>query len=382
MGTNWAQKFGSTRRLKSGRFQARYTGPDGKRYKADSTFPDELAALGWLASVRKVIDLGTWEPPTAPEPKKVTPTVSEIVRHWLDVMKPQLRASTYKSYSDIVQARVIDHSKLSQLPVDKLTPVIVAEWWQDTARDFPGSPYRNSKAYHKLRSAIWLAVEYGYLASNPVHLRAARKRPKTRTKELPTTAELRAILGHVPHKYRFVTVLTLFHGLRVGEALAIKGKNISLSGGKASITVEGTLSRVPNGLGGVKMAYHPPKTVAGFRTVPILPEFVNVVRDHLTTYTPAPEEFATVTDRGSCVFDTSYRSIFNRAKSRAGIENTITPHYGRVYLITRLAEAGATPREIGKILGQEDVSTIVNVYMKAREQRSTELMLRINLDDD
>lgn len=63
------------------------------------------------------------------------------------------------------------------------------------------------------------------------------------------------------------------------------------------------------------------------------------------------------------------------------MDKTITPHYGRNYLITRLAEAGATPKEIGRILGQEDTSTIVDTYMKVREHRPVELMLRVNLRD-
>ena len=130
------------------------------------------------------------------------------------------------------------------------------------------------------------------------------------------------------------------------------------------------------------MAYHAPKTAAGTRVVPVLSEFVTDVRRHLVGYATGADEYVTMTGKGSPVFDTSYRSIFNRAKSKAGITKEITPHYGRVYLITRLAEAGATPKEIGRILGQEDVSTIVNVYMRARESRVTELMSRIDLGDD
>lgn len=67
--------------------------------------------------------------------------------------------------------------------------------------------------------------------------------------------------------------------------------------------------------------------------------------------------------------------------SRLTCDKPITPHYGRNFIITRLAEAGATPREIGRILGQEDVSTIVNVYMKSREARPVELMRRVDLDE-
>ena len=79
VGTNWARGFGSIRQLKSGRFQARYAGPDGNRHKARKTFPDRLLALGWSSEIRKEIDLGTWTPPQdAPAPPKIA-TVGEFV---------------------------------------------------------------------------------------------------------------------------------------------------------------------------------------------------------------------------------------------------------------------------------------------------------------
>lgn len=375
-------EFGSFRKLKSGRYQARYTGLDGNRYSAPRTFPDKLEALAWLANVRKEIDLGVWEPPAVKKVVQHMPTVGEIVQHWLQLTQPQVRDSTFKAYQEIVTARVLGHQGLCEIPVDKLTPAMVAGWWQDTVTNFPDSGYRNSRAYHKLKAAVALAVEYGYLPANPVNIRAAKKRPKSKVKELPTTTELRAILEHVPERYRFITIMCLFHGLRIGEALAIKGRHVVVCGDIATITVEGNLVRVPDGNGGVRMAYHAPKTAAGTRVVPVLSEFVTDVRRHLVGYATGADEYVTMTGKGSPVFDTSYRSIFNRAKSKAGITKEITPHFGRVYLITRLAEAGATPKEIGRILGQEDVSTIVNVYMRARESRVTELMSRIDLGDD
>lgn len=375
-------EFGSFRKLKSGRYQARYTGLDGNRYSAPRTFPDKLEALAWLANVRKEIDLGVWEPPAVKKVVQHMPTVGEIVQHWLQLTQPQVRDSTFKAYQEIVTARVLGHQGLCEIPVDKLTPAMVAGWWQDTVTNFPDSGYRNSRAYHKLKAAVALAVEYGYLPANPVNIRAAKKRPKSKVKELPTTSELKAILEHVPQRYKFITIMCLFHGLRIGEALAIKGRNIAIHGDTASVTVEGNLVRVPDDNGGVKMSYHQPKTAAGNRIVPVLAEFVPDVRRHVDEFVTGRDEYVTMTARGSVVFDTSFRSIFNRAKSKAGITKEITPHYGRVYLITRLAEAGATPKEIGRILGQEDVSTIVNVYMRAREPRVTELMSRIQLGDD
>lgn len=78
------------------------------------------------------------------------------------------------------------------------------------------------------------------------------------------------------------------------------------------------------------------------------------------------------------MFDTSFRSVLTRAEERAGVTTEIDPHCGRNWLITRLAEQGAHLKEIGALLGQDDVATILDVYMKVRAGRTTTLMERVN----
>lgn len=378
--------WGSTRKLPSGRVQARYTGPDGGTHKAPDTFPDELSALGWLADKRREIDLGIWAPPST-EPVRTIPTVGEMVSHWLSqcesaVATGEMRETSLVTYTNIVEKRITPYTAFTGTPVDELTPVMVSRWWQSITTDFPTTPDRNKRAYSKLKSAIALAVEYGYLQTNPVQVQAARKRAPSKRKSLPTTAELQAILDQVADRFKLGVCLCLFHGLRVGEMLALQAKHFeATAGGGIGIRIEGNLQRVPNGRGGVMMKWQPPKTEAGYRVVPVLAEFLPLVRRHLKMFTTAPEDYATTTAKGKMMMDTSFRSVFNRARDKANVDPEITPHYGRNWLITRLAEAGATPKEIGRILGQEDVSTIVGVYMRVWEQRPSELMKKIKTQD-
>ena len=119
---------------------------------------------------------------------------------------------------------------------------------------------------------------------------------------------------------------------------------------------------------------HPPKTRAGYRVVPILPRFYPNVIAHLKKYARGEDDYVTTTSQGKPVFDTSYRSVFNRAKALANVHKPLTPHYGRVFLTTQLAENGATPKEIGLLLGQDDVTTITRTYMRARAKRAESIM--------
>lgn len=373
--------WGSTRLLRSGRIQARYTGPDGKIHKAPDTFPDELSAMGWLSSVRNQIDLGTWSAPEEKKPAQKIPTVAEMVYHWLDQCRSSgLRPTSLATYTAIVQHRILCYPQLANTAVDKLTTALVATWWVLVVKDHPDTPDRNKRAYGKLKAALGLAVEYGYIGVNPVQVSAARRTPRRKNKTLPTTSQLMAIMSHTPERYQFAVCMCLFHGLRVGECLGLQTEHVvHLPGGGIGLRVEGTLQRLKGTDGRMFMRWQPmPKTQAGVRTVPVLSEFTELVTRHIAG---VPSGYLTTTQAGNIVMDTSFRSIFNRAKQSAGAPMEITPHYGRNWLITRLAEAGATPKEIGRVLGQEDVSTIVGVYMKVRESRPAELMSRITTTD-
>lgn len=150
--------------------------------------------------------------------------------------------------------------------------------------------------------------------------------------------------------------------------------------GDLEVRVEGTLARVTE-KGRTRMRWQPPKTDAGYRTVPVFQKYRPLISGHLEKFTRDPDDYATTNTRGGVLLDNSFRAAFNKARDTAGSPAEITPHYGRNWLITRLAEVGATPKEIGAVLGQEDVSTIVGTYMRVREHRPGELMGRIKPED-
>ena len=57
--------FGSIRKLPSGRYQARYTGPDEIVRRAPVTFDAKVDAESWLATLRAAIVGEVWNPPPA-----------------------------------------------------------------------------------------------------------------------------------------------------------------------------------------------------------------------------------------------------------------------------------------------------------------------------
>ncbi len=61
------RKFGSIRRLPSGRYQVRYPGPDGVVRPADDTFATKGDAENWLTLKEAEILDGDWIDPDAGE---------------------------------------------------------------------------------------------------------------------------------------------------------------------------------------------------------------------------------------------------------------------------------------------------------------------------
>ena len=57
------RRFGSVRRRSSGRWQARYQGPDGLTRSANDTFDSKRSAEQWLTLVESRILTGEWRPP-------------------------------------------------------------------------------------------------------------------------------------------------------------------------------------------------------------------------------------------------------------------------------------------------------------------------------
>ena len=356
------------------------------------TYEQKYMGERWLNEERRLIDLGEWTPPAVrkelarQEREQNQTTVAVCLDHWL-ARQTHLRESSRQVYQRTINNRLSENvspavAQFVTTPIAKVDRAAVYKWWDSITEQFD-TPTTNCRAHIYLRSAFSDAVERELIPANPVDVKAARTKPVTKDKKLPETSTLQAIVDNAPARYRFVLVLCLFMGLRVGEAIAVKRENLRNDGTEEHprwvVEVRGNLQRL-NGENGVYLQWQPPKTKAGLRDVPIFDAFNPVVAEHLENFVPgAPGEYLTTTAAGKPVMDTSLRNRLERACEAAGFhKKEVTPHYGRNWLITHLAEIGATPAEIGHVLGQEDLKTITEIYMKVRPGNVQEMMDRVN----
>jgi hypothetical protein len=91
------RRFGAVRRLPSGRWPARYQGPDGLPRTAPDTFDRKTDADRWLAQCETEMAREEWTDPLA---SRVS--FEDYARRWIDE-RPNLRVRTIELYSSVLR---------------------------------------------------------------------------------------------------------------------------------------------------------------------------------------------------------------------------------------------------------------------------------------
>ena len=119
--TGQRRRFGSLRKLSSGRWQARYRGPDGRSRSAPETFVRKSEAERYLALVEAEISRGRWL-----DPEVGQQTVGEWVGRWFPSVSPHLKVKTRVTYESLLRTKVLP--RFAAVPVSAVRPIMVAEW--------------------------------------------------------------------------------------------------------------------------------------------------------------------------------------------------------------------------------------------------------------
>lgn len=115
--------FGSVRQLRSGRYQARYQGPDGLSRTAPRTFDTEADALRWLTVTEAEMIRGDWFDWTAGEIP-----LREYAAKWV-VERAGLAPGTAELYQSLLRLHIAP--ALGDLNLVALTPGRVRSWRSD-----------------------------------------------------------------------------------------------------------------------------------------------------------------------------------------------------------------------------------------------------------
>ncbi len=86
-----------------------------------------------------------------------------------------------------------------------------------------------SHAYALLRTILNTAVSDDIIAANPCRIRGAGQAKRVKRIKRPTLDEPAALVAAMPNRYRLVTLLAAWCGLRFGELTDLRRKDIDVA---------------------------------------------------------------------------------------------------------------------------------------------------------
>lgn len=346
--------FGNVRKLPSGRFQARYTGPDGLTHKAPVTFDGKGDAETWLSTVRTDIVRDVWTPSGSTRGKARSRTFGDYADKWLAGRR--LEARTRQHYRTLLDRHL--RPTFGDVPLKHISPDLVRDWYSTTCLS---TPTTRAHAYGLLRTILGQAERDDVIAKNPCHIRGAGNVKRAKKIKPATLPELEALVTAVPEHYRVMLLLASWCGLRFGELAELRRGDIDTKAGivrirRGVVRADGTTI--------VKK----PKSDAGVRDVAIPPHLLPLVREHLLKHTaPGKEGLLFAARSGDHLAPSSLYRVFYKAREAAGrpdLRFHDLRHTGAVLA----AQTGATLAELMGRLGHSTPGAALR-YQHAAQDR-------------
>ncbi|WP_175400016.1 tyrosine-type recombinase/integrase [Tsukamurella pseudospumae] len=346
------------RKLPSGRYQARYTGPDGRAYPAGSFGTSKQAELA-LAKIRTAVDEGRWLTPeqeaaaaevAAREAEVAAFTVADLAEVWLATL-------TGHTHSTLSRARVEAYilPVLGHTPLQGLTPEQCRSWWDGCCLDKPSQRVR---CYEALAAMLAIAVDRGLIAVSPLRIKGAKKLTPAREGQTASLEELDRLTEAMSERDRATILIAAWCGLRAGEVLGLQRADIVADPSTPvplapSVKLKIRRHIVPRA-GGTPAGEKSFLVVRGSKAeqrvedVAVPPHIVPEIWRHLDRFAdpePSAWMFRGRTHPEDPLLPITLRTAFGRARKAVSLPNLVF-HDLRRTGNTLAAEAGATPAEM------------------------------------
>lgn len=370
------RRWGSLRKLPSGRWQASFTGPDLARHTAPVTFTAKRDAEAFLLHERRLIDVDPsgWRPPKerlareqAERERAKRTTFGSYSREWLE--HRDLTASTRYLYRLLLDKHLLP--AFGDTPLVDITRAGVKIWHRQTS---PRSATTRANAYRLFRSIMMTAVDDELIDVCPVAIKGA-SRPSTRDIDPATPEEIERLANAAPEQYRAMVLLAAWAAMRFGELAELRRKDIDTRDGV--IRIRRAVSFVP----GQEPVIGSPKTVAGKRDVAIPSHLLPMVREHLLAHTePGDTGLLFPAPRGGNMRPSN--DWWPRTREAAGLSH-LRFHDLRHAGAVLAAQAGATVKELQSRLGHATPAMALH-YQHSTAARDRELAKNLSkmIDSD
>ena len=334
----FVDKFGKRRTKRSKKIQ------EVKQWLADATYIDEHSDLDQAPDM----------------------LVDAWFDYWIGIKKQTVRPNTVRNYSERYERNIrgVIGSKL----LTEIKPVHCQKIFSNMAEE----GYKTTTIYQTritLFNMLEFAKENDVLIVNPCKksLKSNMGKPSEKKEALTIDVQkkfLGAVVGYsYENQYRFV----LQTGLRTGEMIGLKWSDIDFK--NRTMKIERTMEyRYKVG----EWRIGPPKSQAGYRTVPLTEEAVRILENQrkknqsLKIIPMEWKDFVFLCRKGTPVKNSTYDTGMFKYCDRAGIPR-FSMHVLRHTFATRCIEAGMKPKTLQKILGHSNIGITMNLYVHITE---------------
>ncbi|WP_245966698.1 tyrosine-type recombinase/integrase [Sphaerisporangium album] len=356
------RRFGRVRQLPSGRFQARYAGPDGIDRPAPNTFATKREADIWLTKQEAEILNGDWLDPDAGKIK-----FGKYAGDWIEE-RPNLRPRTVELYGYLLRVHL--QPTFGDKALSEIKDPHVRRW-RKSLLDAGVSAVTVAKAYRLLKAVLTTAVDDQLIRRNPCRIKGAGQE-KSPERPVLTVAQVYQLADAIEPRYRALVLLATFGSLRWGELTGLRRRDLDLEAG--TVRVERQLIRIT----GKGLVFTEPKSAAGKRTVVIPPLIIADVEAHLKDFAQEGDEgliFAGPDD-GPLWNSNFNRRFWGKALAKAGLPK-IHFHDLRHTGNTLAANAGASIRELMDRMGHSSTRAAM-VYQHGSHERQREVAEKLD----
>lgn len=353
------RSFGAVRKLPSGRYQASYLDPHGKRINAPETFTAKTDADAWLSVQRAALETGSWRG------RDDKMTVGEYTEQWLATHRVRER-STYK-YRTTYQRWI--RPTFGTTAMSAVTPAMVRKWLAILPSDRPAA---RAGAYRILAQIFRAAVDDGIIHESPVKVKGASVYTPKREGRALTIDQVENLAAKMPESRRLAVTLAAYCALRPGEVLGLRRRDVDTR--KRVLNIRETASARNAGSSSVG----PAKTAGSVRSVHYPGRLHESILEHLREHAaegPQGHLFPSPRTPGQPLSFGGFSYTFKAAAKAAGLDD-VRPHDLRHTGATLAAATGATTRELMARLGHTSPEVAMR-YQHATAQRDRAIADRL-----
>ncbi|MFF0889962.1 tyrosine-type recombinase/integrase [Streptomyces sp. NPDC003456] len=348
------RRFGAIRKLPSGRYQARYPGPDGVMRPAPFTFETTADADDWLAEKQTEIRRGEWRDPDAG-----AVSFRAYAEKWVE--ERELAPLTQDLYRYLLDKHLF---AFADLDLDEITAPRVREWRAERLR-LTGKTI-TAKAYRLLKAIMETAVDDELITRNPCRIKGAGKE-KAAERRIATVDQVDALANAVGMRWRLMVYLGAYGPLRPEELAGLRRRDVDLDHLRLRVRLA-----EPERMNG-RRVQGDTKSEAGTRTV-ILPAFLRLeLRWHLESYAePGPDGLLFVGEKGAPFRRSTFGRKWRKAREVVGMSEGFRFYDLRHTGHTLSTRSGATLKDTMVRAGQSSEKAAL-IYQHSDEERQEEV---------